>query len=303
MQKIHLSYCIRLFLFVLHRMFACGSHPHRLGCGLCCCSQSQMCASYRGWSWMSCRSSRVCGGPDPGPGSCPSRCQTCASCRGWSWSSETDVCGETRSPRCCRWPGSVCPGGPCPVPERRWCTTPCTASSLQSGHTQTRSHCKYSLTLLNERRERDEGGTFVFLQATDLFENGLQVHVEAMAVAEQLQEVAGANGAACVVDEFTGRGQPIREDFKLLPLEEKNNKHVDYGARWFTAENTCCNNGALCAHSPFLHSSAETKHFFIIMMLFQEVEKLTEFRGTTKMVDFCFPLCFLAASRPNNSCI
>lgn len=76
--------------------------------------------------------------------------------------------------------------------------------------------------------------TFVFLQATDLFENRLQVHVEPVAVAEQLQEVTRAHRTTCVVDEFTGRGQTVRKDFKLLPLRErqdkKNRKHmnVDY---------------------------------------------------------------------------
>lgn len=54
-----------------------------------------------------------------------------------------------------------------------------------------------------------------------MFEDGLQVHVEAMAVAEQLQEVTGTDWAACIVDEFTGRGQTIGEDFKLLPLQER----------------------------------------------------------------------------------
>lgn len=63
--------------------------------------------------------------------------------------------------------------------------------------------------------------TFVFLQATDLFENRLQVHVESVAVAEQLQEVTRAHGTTCVVDEFTGRGQTVRKDFKLLPLRER----------------------------------------------------------------------------------
>lgn len=76
-------------------------------------------------------------------------------------------------------------------------------------------------------QRRNEGGTFVFLQAADLFENGLQVHVEAMAVAEQLQEVTGANRAACVVDEFPGRGQTIGEDFKLLPLRERERENKD----------------------------------------------------------------------------
>lgn len=60
--------------------------------------------------------------------------------------------------------------------------------------------------------------TFVFLQATDLFENRLQVHVEPMAVAEELQEMTRANGTAGVVDEFAGGGQTIGEDFKLFPL-------------------------------------------------------------------------------------
>lgn len=62
--------------------------------------------------------------------------------------------------------------------------------------------------------------TFVLLQPADLFENGLQVHVEPVAVAEQLQEVARAQGATCVVDEFTRRGQAVGEDLKLLPLRE-----------------------------------------------------------------------------------
>lgn len=108
-----------------------------------------MCVSSRGWLWMNCRSSRACVGPDPGPGSCPSQCPTCASCRGWWWSSGTGVCGETRSLHCCRWPGSVCPGGPCPVPEHRWCMTPCTASSLRISTTQTNSNVYSSPTPLN----------------------------------------------------------------------------------------------------------------------------------------------------------
>lgn len=57
-----------------------------------------------------------------------------------------------------------------------------------------------------------------------MFENRLQVHVESVAVAEQLEEVAGANGAARVVDELTGRGQTVGEDLKLLPLEERKHK-------------------------------------------------------------------------------
>lgn len=63
--------------------------------------------------------------------------------------------------------------------------------------------------------------TFIFLQSTDLFENRLQVHVEPVAVTEQLQEVARSQGTTCVVDEFSGRWESVREDFKLLPLREE----------------------------------------------------------------------------------
>lgn len=71
--------------------------------------------------------------------------------------------------------------------------------------------------------------TFVFLQAADLLENGLQVHVEPVAVAEQLQEVAGAQRAAGVVDELTGRGQAVGKDLKLLPLRKlRGGKAGDY---------------------------------------------------------------------------
>ncbi len=63
--------------------------------------------------------------------------------------------------------------------------------------------------------------TFVFLQPPNLFENRLQVHVESMAVAEQLQEVARAHGAAGVVDELPSRGKTVRKDFKLLPLRKR----------------------------------------------------------------------------------
>ena len=68
--------------------------------------------------------------------------------------------------------------------------------------------------------------TFIFLQPTDLFENRLQVHVEPVAVTEQLQEVARAQRTTCVVDEFTGRGESVRKDFELLPLREEE-KNVD----------------------------------------------------------------------------
>lgn len=95
-----------------------------------------------------------------------------------------------------------------------------------SAGSATRRRSNVPLGLILALRARGKVGTFVLLQATDLFENRLQVHVEPMAVAEQLQEVARPNGAACVVDEFAGRGQTIGEDFKLLPLQERKNKHL-----------------------------------------------------------------------------
>lgn len=60
--------------------------------------------------------------------------------------------------------------------------------------------------------------TLVLLQLADLAQDGLQVHVEPVAAAEQLQEVAGAQRAARVVDELPGRGQPVRQDLELLAL-------------------------------------------------------------------------------------
>ena len=66
------------------------------------------------------------------------------------------------------------------------------------------------------------GGTFVLLQVAHLLEDRLQVHVEAVAVAEQLQQVAGAHRAARVVDQLPGAGQPVGQDLKLLALEYKH---------------------------------------------------------------------------------
>ena len=64
------------------------------------------------------------------------------------------------------------------------------------------------------------GVTFALLQPADLLEERLQVHVEPVAAAEQLEEVAGAEGAARVVHELPGRRQPVWEDLKPLPLRE-----------------------------------------------------------------------------------
>lgn len=106
-------------------------YRHHLVYALCRCSRCRRCVSFRGWLWMSCRFVGACGGPGPGPWSCPSRCRRCVSCRGWLWSGGTGACDEKRSLRCCRWLGNACPDAPCPVRGHRWCTTPGTASSLK----------------------------------------------------------------------------------------------------------------------------------------------------------------------------
>lgn len=54
------------------------------------------------------------------------------------------------------------------------------------------------------RASHPDGPTFAFLQLPDVAQHGLQVHVEAVAVAQELQEVSGAQGAARVVDELPG---------------------------------------------------------------------------------------------------
>ena len=46
--------------------------------------------------------------------------------------------------------------------------------------------------------------TFVFLQLPDVAQDRLQVHVEAVAVTQELQQVSGAHGAPRVVDELPG---------------------------------------------------------------------------------------------------
>lgn len=46
----------------------------------------------------------------------------------------------------------------------------------------------------------------------------LQVHVQAVAIAQELQEMAGAGGAARVVDQLPGRGEAIWQNLKLLAL-------------------------------------------------------------------------------------
>lgn len=82
----------------------------------------------------------------------------------------------------------------------------------------------------------------------------LQVHVEAVAIAQQLQEVSGAHGAPRVVDELPGRGQAIRQNLKFLTLwrestnqirEDKSLIHLHF---LFSNENHRFRNG--CAASP-----------------------------------------------------
>ena len=69
--------------------------------------------------------------------------------------------------------------------------------------------------------------TFVFLQLPDVAQNGLQVHVEAMAVAQELQKMSGAHGAPRVVDELPGRRQAIWENLKLLTLWRERTSQED----------------------------------------------------------------------------
>lgn len=71
--------------------------------------------------------------------------------------------------------------------------------------------------------------TLVLLQLADLAQHGLQVHVEPVAAAEQLQEVTGAQRAARVVDEFPGRGQPVGKDLELLALRTNQGKLLKIG--------------------------------------------------------------------------
>lgn len=68
-------------------------------------------------------------------------------------------------------------------------------------------------------RHRD---TFIFLQLPDLAQDGLQIHVEAVAVAQQLQQVPGAQGATRVVYELPGRRQAIRQNLKSFPLGKES---------------------------------------------------------------------------------
>lgn len=55
--------------------------------------------------------------------------------------------------------------------------------------------------LLPHPRPQD---TFIFLQLPDVAQDRLQIHVEAVAVAQELQEVSGAHGTPCVVYELPG---------------------------------------------------------------------------------------------------
>ena len=66
--------------------------------------------------------------------------------------------------------------------------------------------------------------TFVLLEAAHLFEHRLQIHVEPVAVAQQLQEMPGSNRTPGVVHQFTSRREAVREDLKLLTLKQRGEK-------------------------------------------------------------------------------
>lgn len=69
----------------------------------------------------------------------------------------------------------------------------------------------------DSRRARDRL-TFILLLLAEVAQDGLQVHVEAVAVAQQLQEMPGARGTARVVDQLPGGRKAIWQDLKLLAL-------------------------------------------------------------------------------------
>lgn len=68
--------------------------------------------------------------------------------------------------------------------------------------------------------------TFIFLQLPDVTQHRLQIHVETVAVAQELQEVSGAHGAPRVVDELPGGGQAIWQNLKFLTLWSKSMNQI-----------------------------------------------------------------------------
>ena len=64
--------------------------------------------------------------------------------------------------------------------------------------------------------------TFILLLLAEVAQDGLQVHVEAVAVAQELQEMPGARGTPCVVDQLPGGGKAIWQNLKLLALWRKH---------------------------------------------------------------------------------
>lgn len=68
--------------------------------------------------------------------------------------------------------------------------------------------------------------TFVLLQLAEVAQDWLQVHVEAVAIAQQLQEMPGACGTPCVIDQLPGRGQAVGQNLKLLALWRKSANQI-----------------------------------------------------------------------------
>lgn len=62
------------------------------------------------------------------------------------------------------------------------------------------------------------------LQLPQPLPHGLQAQVQLVAGAEQAEQVAGAGGAARVVHQRLGRGQPVRPDLELLSLGEEKRR-------------------------------------------------------------------------------
>lgn len=63
--------------------------------------------------------------------------------------------------------------------------------------------------------------TLLLLELPQPPQCGLQPEVQLVAGAEQLQQVTGAGGTARVVHQLLGRGEPVRPDLELLPLNEE----------------------------------------------------------------------------------
>lgn len=68
--------------------------------------------------------------------------------------------------------------------------------------------------------------TFGLLQLPQLLQRGLQAEVQLVAGPQQVQQRPGPPGAARVVHQLPGRGQPVRPDLELLPLNKETGRDL-----------------------------------------------------------------------------